>query len=320
MISSEHLKGIASFVQAAEAGGFTRAAERLGVSKSGIAKSVSRLEDRLEIRLFNRTTRSFSLTTEGQAFYESCLRVLAELENAEAALTSHRRQPRGRLRVDLPVVFGRRWVLPVLLDIGARYPDLSMEVSLTDRKVDPIEDDIDLVIRIGDLDDSTALVARRLGVQQSIVCASPEYLARRGRPASLHDLARHDCITFGRSGRVTPWIFLGPKREPIVTAVAGRFRFNHSDAIMDAALAGNGLALLSTWLIADHLRDGRLEGVLADARTQGFPIHAIWPQARHVSPKVRVVVDEMVRSFLPEPPWNAAPRWPVQLAKPPGAG
>ncbi len=304
MISSEHLKGITSFVQATEAGGFTRAAERLGVSKSGVAKSVSRLEDKLGIRLFNRTTRHFSLTEEGQAFYESCVRALAELENAEAELTSHSRQPRGRLRVDLPVVFGRRWVLPVLLDIGARYPDLSMEISLTDRRVDPIEEAIDLVIRIGELANSAALVARRIGVQRSIVCASPIYLAGHGRPVSLDDLADHQCIAFGRGGRSTPWVFIGPKGEPVVKTVAGRFSFNHSDAILDAVLAGNGLALLSTWLIDDHLRDGRLVGVLPDARTQGFPIHAVWPQTRHMSPKVRAVVDELVSCFLPEPPWN----------------
>ncbi len=304
MISTEHLKGIASFVQAADAGGFTLAAERLGVAKSGIAKSVSRLEDRLGIRLFNRTTRRFSLTAEGEVFYESCVRVLAELENAAAALTISRRQPRGRLRVDLPVVFGRRWVMPVLLNIGARYPDLSMEISLTDRRVDPVEEGIDLVIRIGELDDSAALIARRLGIQQSIVCGNPDYLATHGRPVSLEDLERHDCIAFGRGGRALPWVFLGPKGEPITKTVAGRFSFNHSEAILDAVVAGHGLALLSTWLIADHLRANRLVRVLPDAHTQGFPIHALWPHTRHISPKVRVVVDEMASSFHPEPPWN----------------
>lgn len=305
MISNEHLTGITSFVQAAEAGGFTPAAERFGVSKSGIAKSVSRLEDRLGIRLFNRTTRRFSLTAEGEAFYESCVRALAELENAAAALTTSRGQPRGRLRVDLPVVFGRRWVVPVLLDIGTRYPDLSMEISLTDRRVDPIEEGIDLVIRIGELDDSAALIARQLGIQQSIICGNPDYLAAHGRPVSLDDLERHDCITFGRGGRALPWVFLGLKGEPIIKTVAGHFSFNHSEAILDASLAGRGLALLSTWLIADHLRAGRLVRVLPAARTQGFPIHALWPQTRHMSPKVRVVVDEMVSSFHPEPPWNS---------------
>ncbi len=304
MISVEHLKGITAFVQAADAGGFTLAAERLGLSKSGIAKSVARLEERLGIRLFNRTTRRFVLTVEGQAFYESCVRVLAELESAEAVLTAHRLRPRGRLRVDLPVVFGRRWVVPILIDIGERYPDLSLEVSLTDRRIDLIEEGIDLVIRIGDLEDSTTLVTRRLGIQQSVLCASAAYLKERGCPTSLDDLDAHSCIVFGRGGQTLPWWFLNPRGEPFAKMVAGRLSFNHSDAICDAALAGRGIALLSTWLIADYLREGRLVTVLPDIATRGFPIHALWPHARQMSPKIRVVVDELVERFLPEPPWD----------------
>ncbi|WP_315759650.1 MULTISPECIES: LysR family transcriptional regulator [unclassified Bradyrhizobium] len=304
MISAEHLNGITAFVQAADAGGFTLAAERLGLSKSGIAKSVARLEDRLGVRLFNRTTRRFALTTEGQSFYETCVRILADLESAEAALNAHRLRPRGRLRVDLPVVFGRRWVLPVLLDIGARFPELSLEVSLTDRRIDPIDEGIDLVIRIGDLDNSATLVARQLGVQQSVLCASPDYLDMHGRPTSLDDLDAHACILFGRGGKTLPWWFLDGKGTPVAKLVSGRLSFNHSDAICDAALAGQGVAHLSTWLIADHLREGRLVQVLPEAKTRGFPIHALWPQARQTSPKVRVVVDELVNCFLPELPWD----------------
>jgi DNA-binding transcriptional LysR family regulator len=306
MISAEHLRGITAFVQAADAGSFTLAATRLGLSKSGVAKSVSRLEDRFGIRLFTRTTRSFSLTPEGQVFYESCVRALAELEGAEAALMSHSVSPSGRLRVDLPVVFGRRWVVPVLLDIGARHPDLDLEISLTDRIVDPIEEGIDLVVRIGDLRDSAVLVARRLGVQTSIVCASPTYLAAHGRPESLDDLDHHTCIAFGRGGRIIPWTFIGENGSVINKAVRGRLSFNHSDAILDAVIAGNGLALLSTWLIADHLRTEQLVSVLPGITTQGFSIHALWPQTRQVAPKVRVVVDELVSRFLPRPPWDPA--------------
>ncbi|WP_316224423.1 MULTISPECIES: LysR family transcriptional regulator [unclassified Bradyrhizobium] len=304
MISVEHLKGITVFVQAADAGGFTLAAERLGLSKSGIAKSVARLEERLGVRLFNRTTRRFVLTVEGQTFYEACVRVLAELESAEAVLNTHRLRPRGRLRVDLPVVFGRRWVVPVLIDIAEHYPELSLEVSLTDRRIDPIEEGIDLVIRIGDLDDSTTLVARRLGRQQSVLCASPAYLKQRGYPTSLDDLDAHSCIVFGRGGQALPWWFLNARGDAFAKPVAGRLSFNHSDVICDAAVAGQGIALLSTWLIADHLREGRLVRVLPEIATRGFPIHALWPHARQMSPKIRVVVDELVERFLPEPPWD----------------
>ncbi|WP_266064061.1 LysR family transcriptional regulator [Brucella intermedia] len=304
MVSVEHLKGITAFVQAADAGGFTLAAERLGLSKSGIAKSVARLEERLGVRLFNRTTRRFALTAEGQSFYETCVRVLTDLESAEAALNAQQLRPQGRLRVNLPVVFGRRWVVPILLDICARYPELSLEVSLTDRRIDPIEEGIDLVIRIGDLDDSTTLIARRLGLQRSVLCASPAYLERSGCPATLDELDDHSCIVFGRGGQTLPWWFVDTKGAPFARSVNGQFAFNHSDAICDAVLADRGIALLSTWLIADHLRERQLIQILPGIETRGFPIHALWPHARHLAPKVRVVVDELASCFLPEPPWN----------------
>lgn len=304
MISSEHLTGITAFVQSADAGGFTQAAEKLGLSKSGIAKSVARLEDRLGVRLFNRTTRRFALTAEGEVFYEVCVRVLAELDAAEASLTDHRVQPRGRLRVDLPVVFGRQWVLPVLLEIAGRYPDLTLEVSLSDRRIDLIEEGIDLVVRIGDLDDSSTLIARQLGVQKSVLCASPDYIKRHGQPTSLNALADHSCIGFGRGGKSLQWWFLDKNGVPFPQTISGRLSCNQSDAIRDMALAGYGIALLSTWLIADDLKEGRLHCVLPEVATRGFPIHALWPYTRQMRPKVRVVVDELVNGFLPEPPWE----------------
>ena len=304
MISPERLRGITAFVQAADAGSFTRAGERMGISKSGVAKSVARLEERLGVRLVNRTTRHFGLTNEGQAYYESCVLALAELENAETSLTSQSQEPSGRLRVDLPVVFGRRWVLPALFEIGDHRPNLRMDVSLTDRLVDPIEDGIDLVIRIGDLADSTVLVARRLGTQRSVLCASPSYIAAHGLPASIDDLDQHACIAFGREGRTSPWMFIGPDGQAIRKAIRGRYTFNYSEAILDAARAGNGIALLSTWLVVGDLRTGQLVDVMPGVRTQGFPIHALWPQTRHLAPKVRVVVDELVSKFLPRPPWE----------------
>lgn len=311
MISPDQLKGITAFVQAVDAGSFRLAGERMGLTRSGVAKSVARLEERLGVRLIARTTRHFGLTDEGQAFYDSCTRALAELEGAEAAVSSRRAAPSGRLRIDLPHVFGRRWVLPALLDIGADYPDLRMDVSFSDRLVDPIEEGIDLVIRIGDLRDSAVLVARRLGVQASVVCASPAYLAAHGGPASIADLDGHACIAFGRDGRANPWLFTTAGGKVVSAAVRGRYTFNHSDAIRAAACAGQGLALLATWLCAEDLRAGRLVAVMADIPTLGFPIHAVWPRTRHLAPKVRVVVDELVKRFSPRPPWEPAQAAPT---------
>lgn len=310
MISADHMKAVMAFVQAADAGSFTLAAQRMGLSKSGVAKSIGRLEQRFGIRLFTRTTRSFSLTAEGELFYRNCQRALAELENAEAILTQSL-SPSGRLRVDLPVVFGKRWVMPVLFDIATRYANLDLQVSLTDRIVDPIEDGIDLVIRIGSLPDSAVLAARHLGVQASVVCASPDYLERHGYPATLDDLDRHACITFGRGGQTSPWTFIDQNGKPADKTVRGRFSFNHSDAILEAALRGHGIAILSTWLIADQLRSGELRQLLPGVTTRGFSIHAVWPQTRLVPSKVRVVVDELVRRFLPIAPWDAPITSPI---------
>ena len=305
MITPEHFKGLTTFVHAAEAGSFTLAARRLNLSKSAVAKSVSRLEERLGVRLIQRTTRSFSLTLEGERFFESCSRVLAELEGAEAELTMHNVVPRGRLRIDLPVVFGRRWVVPVLLDLGSRYEGLELEVTLSDRFVDPLEEGIDLMVRIGDLRDSSVLVARSLGVQTSVVCASPAYLEAQGQPETLDDLDRHACIVFGRHGRSVPWEFRTQEDAQIALPVRGRLSFNDYAAIQEAVLAGHGLGLLATWLIEDDLKSGRLVRVLPQVATRGFPIHAVWPRSRHVSPRVRVVVDELVGRFQPTPPWSS---------------
>jgi DNA-binding transcriptional LysR family regulator len=301
---TRHLRGIDVFVQVADAGSFTLAGERLGISKSGIAKSVARLEDHLGVRLFNRTTRSLSLTNEGHTFYQGCVRALTELEGAQSAVSARRQMPTGCLKVNLPVVFGKRWVLPVLLDIAARYPALELEVSLTDQRVDMVEEGIDLVIRIGPLEDSASLVARHLGAQNAVVCASPAYLAVHGRPSKLEELASHACITFERGIKARPWLFVAEDGRTLSHAVRGRLGFNHSEAILDATVAGNGLALLSNWLVADHLKSGRLEAVLPRFKSQGFPIHALWPQTRHLPSRVRVVVDELVSRFLPVPPWE----------------
>ncbi|SCB47428.1 LysR family transcriptional regulator [Rhizobium multihospitium] len=304
MITEDHLKGISIFVQSADAGGFTQAALRLGLSKSGVAKTVMRLEERLGVRLFNRTTRRFALTADGQAFYETCSRILGELEGAQDALSSHHLSPRGLLRIDLPVVFGRRWLLPVILEIAARHHDLSLEIKFTDRRIDPVDDAVDLVVRIGDLEDSSTLIARQLGIQQSILCASPDYIRRYGSPQSIDDLSRHDCIVFASGRQPLPWWFADPNGGMIALPVSGRITTNDSDAICEAAIAGQGIVQLATWLIADHVREGRLCQVLPQIQTRGFPIHAIWPRSRLTAPKVRVVIDELVSRFLPEPPWN----------------
>ena len=178
MIEPGSLQGTLAFVQTVEAGSFTAAAQRLRITKSAVGKSVAQLEQRLGVRLLNRTTRSASLTSEGDTYYRACVRALAELDAAQATLASRRQVPSGRLRVDLPLSFGRRCVAPVLFEIAAKFPELAMEISFNDRRVDLIEEGIDLTVRMGDLEDSAGLVARRLYTQRSVLCAAPSYLRR----------------------------------------------------------------------------------------------------------------------------------------------
>lgn len=306
MKTPDPFRGIAVFMQVVQAGSFTLAAERLDMSKSGVAKSIARLEAELGARLFQRTTRRLNLTDEGRQFSEGCVRALAELESAQAQVTMQRQELAGRLRVDLPVVFGRRWVLPTLLEIAADYPALELDVSLTDRRVDLVEDGIDLVIRIGPLQDSATLVAKSLGVQLAVLVAHPDYLTQHGRPQTLDDLHRHACITFGSGGQTRPWHFFDHHGRSLPLEVRGKLGLNHSEAILDAALAGHGIALVSDWLAAEHLGAGRLVRVLPEAQTQGFLIHAIWQKNQLLSAKVRHVVDLLAARFLPKAPWDVA--------------
>lgn len=306
MISGGVLNGIRTFVAAAEAGSFAVASERLGLSRSAVSKSIARLEARLGSQLFTRTTRSLGLTEEGRAFYDRCARAFSDLQAAELSLATGRQVPAGRLRVDLPVVFGRQCVMPVLLETVRLYPELGLDVTFNNRRVDLVEEGFDLAIRIGHLDDSTSVVARRLGVQQMVVCAAPSYLQAHAAPASPDDLSDHDCLTYFYGGRTSPWLFPGPDGLAQPRQVQGRLRLGSGDAIADAALAGQGLAQLPTWLIAEHLISGALVALLPEHVCAGLPIHAIWPQGRQSTPKVRVVIDELVARFLPVPPWDQA--------------
>jgi DNA-binding transcriptional LysR family regulator len=300
------LQGISAFVHAVDAGSFTAAAARMGLSKSAVGKSVGRLEESLGTRLLARTTRSLNLTAEGQTYYRSCLRVLDELGSVEALLASHRQEAAGLLRVSLPVSFGQRWVMPVLHEIAQRHPKVSLEASFADRRVDLIEEGVDLVVRLGDPGDQANLVGRRIGVNRSVLCASPAYLAAKGRPQSLDELESHDCIAFARDGRPLPWLLANAKGHRINVNIKPRHTISHADALRDAALAGLGLAYLSTWLAADGLRTGRLECVLTPESIDDMPIYVLWPRSRDLAPKVRVAVDALVKAFLPIPPWERA--------------
>jgi DNA-binding transcriptional LysR family regulator len=299
------LQGISAFVHTVETGSFTAAAARMSVSKSATGKSVARLEARLGVRLLHRTTRRLSLTAEGQAYYESCLKVLEELDTAEALLAARKRTVSGKLRINLPISFGRLWCMPVLMKLTAQYPDLDLDVSFTDRRVDLIEEGIDLVVRLGDPGDQAHLVGRRIAWQRSIICASPAYLDRRGRPEAVADIASHDCLAFAHDGRPLPWIAVDSDGALRSFTIRPKHSVSHGEALRDAAVNGQGIAYLSTWLAGVEVASGKLEILPIQTPLEEAPISVLWPQSRDLSPKVRVAVDALVAAFAPVPPWEA---------------
>jgi DNA-binding transcriptional LysR family regulator len=292
-LTHERLSGITTFVLAAEVGSFAQAAERLGVTRSAVGKSIARIEQRLGARLFHRTTRRQSLTDDGQAYYERCVRALAELEAAEAAFDTGRREPTGRLRLSAPVLFGRHCVVPALLGLARRHPQLQIEMSFNDRVVDLLEEGYDLAVRVGALPDSTSLAARRLGTQRMAICASPDYLARHGRPGSVAALAAHVGIVYGREGRRRHWLVRDADGRVHEVRIDNHLCFDDLQAIADAAVAGIGLAWLPCWQLARHVRAGELELVMDCERVLSAEIHAVWPQTRWLPSRTRVAIDAL---------------------------
>jgi len=297
------LQGILPFAHAVEAGSFTLAGQRLGVTTSAVGKSIAQLERRLGVRLLNRSTRSLSLTSDGETYYKACAAALTEIDAAQALLAAHRQVPSGKLRVDLPLAFGRRCVAPVLFELISRHSQLAVEVGFNDRRVNLIEEGVDLAVRIGGLGDSTGLVARRLFVQRSTLCATPGYLERHGRPANIEELTQHAAIVYGRDGSMSPWRLRHPNGSVVEINPPARIVLGHGEPLLDAVLAGLGIAYLPTWAIADHLRRGEIALVWPQYFIENQPVHALWPKTRTPTPKVRVVVDALVERFA-APPWE----------------
>jgi len=296
MRRTDHLGGITAFVTTAQQGSFTAAAEKLGLTKSAIGKSVSRLEDRLGLKLFQRSTRRLSLTPDGERFLASCQSAIDILEQAEAELTSHTCQPSGRLRVDLPAAFGRQRILPILLDITRRYPELALTVTFSERFVDLIDEGIDLVVRIGELADSSGLVARRLTTQKLVICASPDYLLRHGEPVGIDELSRHQCVVGFRRNQPVSWLLKASDGQISRFIPPPTHEFADGDAMLAATLAGGGLSQLPLWLVGKYLDEGKLREVLPGHSGGEMPISALWPKSRQLLPKIRYVVDTLVRA------------------------
>jgi len=289
----DRLTSMAVFVKAVDLGSFAAAAVALDLSGPMVGKHVQFLEERLGVRLINRTTRRQSLTEFGRAYYERCQVVLAEAEAADALAADHLSEPCGRLRVTMPALFGRRCVAPILLELAQQYPMLELVLSSNDRIADLAEDGYDLAIRTGNLEDKSGLIARRVARQRMVVCASPSYLEMHGRPLQIEDLSRHHAIIYSRSGRVRPWLFPRNGQPPVEVMPVSRLRLDDMDSIADAATAGMGLAWLPRWLIKERIQAGVLVPLLPDQPGFLYDCYALWLQTPHLPRKVRLAVDAL---------------------------
>lgn len=295
-----NLNDIAAFASVVKYGSYTMAAKQLGLTRSAIGKSVVRLEQRLQVRLLNRTTRSLSLTDDGRVLYETCVTILDELEGVERALAQRSGTPQGRLRISLPVALGRLHVMPVIVAFMNKWEAVTVEASLSDRVVDLIDERFDLAIRIGIPKDDSRLLTRTVAHQQMITCAAPEYLLRHGQPVSTKDLNAFRCLHFVSEGRVLPWNF-GHAGETFSLINEGALHLDNAEAIRVAALAGLGIAKLPSYIVAEDLRKGSLQPVLSEFSEPPEPIRVVYPSKRHMSPKVRCFIDELISHWQPAP-------------------
>jgi DNA-binding transcriptional LysR family regulator len=273
-----------------------------------VTKHIAALEQRLGVRLLHRSTRQMTLSEAGRRFLAACERIVAEVEEAEASAAADRFEPRGMLRVNVPLTFGLREIAPLIPDFARRYPAVTVDLALNDRFVDLIAEEWDLAIRIGRLKDS-ALVARRLAGCRMVLCASPAYLAARGTPALVGDLAGHNCLSYTLSSSIAMdrWPF-GKSGEASV-AISGNFRANNGDAVRAAALAGQGIIYQPTFVVADDLVAGRLVEIILDKPPIELAgVYAVFASRGQLPAKVRAFVDFLAGEWIPQPPWEAAVR------------
>jgi DNA-binding transcriptional LysR family regulator len=292
---STRFDGIAEFVAVMRLGSFTAAASELGVNKSAIGRAVSRLENRLGTKLLHRTTRRLTLTSAGEVWFKHSTAALDELDCGESALVFAKDMPSGNVRIDLPTGFGRLRMMPVLLQVAERFPGLNLNVSFADRRVDLVSKNIDLVVRIGNLDDSTDLVARPIGVQRQVIVGAPSYLARRGVPRSRDDLKAHDCIVGLRHGKRIAWLMRQPDGSTVQQDVPVKHEFQDYETVLMGVKAGLGLTELPSWMVQDDVRSGTLQIILDGLSGGELPINILWPRTKTLPAKIRVVVDGMAR-------------------------
>jgi DNA-binding transcriptional LysR family regulator len=296
----DRLKQIETFVAVAMRGSLTAAAAAEGVAPAVVSRRMDALEERLGVKLLVRTTRKVSLTFEGSAYLEDCQRILREIGDAEAAVSLGGVRASGHLKITAPAGFGRRHVAPLLMDFLAAHPDVNASLELSDRMVDLVNENVDCAVRIGELMDSS-LVSVRLGEMRRVVVGSPAYFAAHGRPASVAELSRHDCLSLVQQ---RGWAFRDAEGKAVMLKAGGALECNDGAVLHDWALAGRGLAWRSMWEVGEDLRSGRLVSVLEEFAAPPVGIFAVFPQRRHLPLRVRLFVDLLKERYGDPGYWN----------------
>lgn len=299
----DRFQSFSAFAKVVELGSFAAAAQRLDVSTSAVSRQVAELEAHLEVRLLNRTTRRLSLTEAGQAFYERCLQLLAELEETEAAVRSEAVMPKGTLRITCGVTFGERYLAPAVAEFATRHPQVAFDIDLSDRAVDLVEEGFDLAIRIGPVGQQ-ALVARRIAETQLVCCAAPAYLDRRPPLLTPDDLQHHECFAYSYAATASAWTFEAMDGTRHTPRISFRHRANNGSLLSAMAVAGVGISLEPDFIVAVDVRAGRLVRVLPDYQPPRSPISAVYPSRRHLSAKVRTFVDFLAARYAGATEWS----------------
>jgi len=299
----DRLGAMEAFVAVVEAGSFSAAALRLHSSKSLVSRLVAALEGELGARLFHRTTRSLTLTEEGRGYHAQVVRILSDITDANLSVTTLQAAPRGLLRINAPMSFGYLHLAPAIPDFLTLYPEVEIDLTMSDRIVDLVDEGVDLAVRLGRLSDSS-LVARKLAPVRRAVCASPAYLKAHGTPQTPDDLIHHQCLCYSNLSMSQEWRFMRADGTAWPVEVHGRLRADNGDALREAALKDLGLVYLPSFIIGRDLQAATLVSVLTDYVAQDSNVYAVYPHARHLSPKVRAFVDFMASRFGARPYWD----------------
>ncbi|HGY9567499.1 TPA: LysR family transcriptional regulator [Vibrio harveyi] len=285
----DQLSAMRAFVRVVQTGSFSATGREMNTSQTTISKKVAALEKKIGVKLLARSSRDHALTPAGAKYYQTCVDILGELDEAEAETRSEVASPQGTIRISAPVAFGRILLAPIMAEFFQRYPDINVDLQLSDQHTDLISDGIDVAIRAKQLEDST-LIARHLFDNPMLVLAAPSYLQQHGAPKTLEDLKQHNCLVYSRMKDINVWSFTKQNQKHAV-AVNGNFQSDNGDVLLEVALTGMGIVTLPIWMVEHHLKEGRLTQLMNDYTGQNLPFNAVYLQSRYTPLKVRCLID-----------------------------